>query len=187
MVYILFGILGFLILGFVDLPVIQRNRILKPLLWICGAAALLLSIVLLTVYSSPLAVSTPWRILSGLLAAAMLILSVRSLFIELPVRQSYAEAAEERTLVKSGSYGMVRHPGVLWFSLFLPALAAALNARDLLRAAPIFICLNILLALLQDMIYFPRIFGPAYEAYKKEVPFLIPTVQGIKQFITGRV
>ncbi len=185
MAYTVPGILGFLLLALADIPRIQGNRVIKPVLWIAGGTGILLSMLFLTVYSAPLAVSAPWRILCGLLACAMLILSIVSFFIELPFRQSYIAAAEKRTIVRHGSYGMVRHPGVLWFTFFLPSLAAALDARELLTAAPVFIGLNILLAVLQDTVYFPRIFGPGYEEYKKEVPFLLPKAGGIKKFITG--
>jgi protein-S-isoprenylcysteine O-methyltransferase Ste14 len=81
-------------------------------------------------------------------------------------------------LVKTGTYALVRHPGVLWFGLFLLALVGVSRSKLLLIAAPLWFLLDVLWVWIQERFYFNQMF-PGYEQYKRETPMLIPTRESI--------
>ena len=48
-----------------------------------------------------------------------LILLIYSFFIEIPFNQTYAKTGSSNQLVTTGSYALVRHPGVIWYPFIL--------------------------------------------------------------------
>jgi protein-S-isoprenylcysteine O-methyltransferase Ste14 len=109
-------------------------------------------------------------------------LLIYSLFIEIPFKQTYTMSGVGDRLVKTGTYALTRHPGVLWLGLFLLALLAVSRSRLLLIAAPLWFALDLLLVWVQDRFYFPRMF-PGYSQYRRETPMLIPTRSSIVRCI----
>jgi len=84
-------------------------------------------------------------------------------------------------LIKTGTYALVRHPGVIWYVLFLIALLLVSRSKLFLIAAPIWIFMDILYVFVQEKFYFSRMF-PGYGEYKKETPMLIPTRKSLASF-----
>ncbi|MEW5816192.1 MAG: hypothetical protein AB1798_12455 [Spirochaetota bacterium] len=84
----------------------------------------------------------------------------------------------EGTAVTDGTYGLVRHPGFLWFFLFYASLGLILRGKWFFFTAFTVNFLNFLLILVEDTIIFPKLFIN-YREYQKTVPFLFPGLKWI--------
>ena len=105
-------------------------------------------------------------------------LLVYSVLLEIPFKATYAQSGVGQELVTTGTYALTRHPGVLWFGLFLLGLAAMSRSKLLLVAGPVWLALDVVYVWIQDRFYFPLTF-PGYEQYRRETPMLIPTRDSI--------
>jgi protein-S-isoprenylcysteine O-methyltransferase Ste14 len=112
--------------------------------------------------------------------AAFLFLSVVSQFGEISFR---SPPRGKRRLVTTGTYALVRHPGVIWFFFFHSFLSLAIDSLTLLAALPFWTLANLAVAAVEDRVFFPRVFGTAYDEYRKVVPFLIPTRASLRTCI----
>ncbi|MBI4295370.1 MAG: hypothetical protein HY669_04305 [Chloroflexi bacterium] len=108
---------------------------------------------------------------------SLLLLSY-SFFIEIPFARTYAKTGSGDQLVTTGTYALVRHPGVIWYSLFLISLFLATGSMTLLVAFPIWVLLDVLYVIIQERFFFDRMF-PGYRAYRQQTPMLIPTRKSI--------
>jgi protein-S-isoprenylcysteine O-methyltransferase Ste14 len=172
--YIVLGVAAFVLSGFFDLAAIRGWRYIKQFLGL--ASVLLFGYALLMAALQPGKFQIPaWLLYSSwfLLFLAGLLL-VYSLFLEIPFRQTYAGAGVGGHLVKTGTYALVRHPGVLWLAGFLLASALVSRSRLLLLATPVWILADVVYVWIQEKIFLVRIF-PGYEAYREQTPMLIPT------------
>ncbi len=97
-----------------------------------------------------------------------------SLFLEIPFSKTYAKPGVGDELVTSGTWALIRHPGVIWFALLLAGLILVARTRVLLIAAPVWLALDIVLVVIQDRVFFPRML-PEYHQYQQETPMFIPT------------
>ena len=176
--YILLGSLAFLVAFFFDLAALKGTAYLKQAIGLIFAS--LLGFALLMVCLKAERFSLPrwlswvgWPLL--ILSAGLLVYSI---FLEIPFKQTYATDGVGDKLVKTGTYALVRHPGVLWFGLSLLALIGISRSKLLLIAAPLWFLLDVFWVWIQDRFYFSQIF-PGYEQYKQETPMLIPTRESI--------
>ena len=124
-----------------------------------------------------------WAVLAGwvLLPVSGLML-VYSLFVELPLTRSYARGDEPPRLITTGTYALVRHPTVLWYILVLFALLLLSRSWLLLIAAPVWVALDILWALVQERFSLSGA-RAEYSDYRQRTPFLIPTRRSMKDFL----
>lgn len=113
----------------------------------------------------------------GLLPLSLFLLAY-SFFLEIPFAKTYAQAGTSGQLVTTGTYGLVRHPGVIWYALFLLALLFVTRSVTLLVATPLWVLLNILYVVLQERFFFDKMF-PGYPEYRRQTPMLIPTGKSI--------
>jgi protein-S-isoprenylcysteine O-methyltransferase Ste14 len=176
--YVALGAVAFIIAWFFDLAALQRIRYLKQIIGL--AFVVLFGYALIMVAMHPDKLPLPaWLSYAGwpLLVTSGFLL-IYSLFLEIPFRQTYADEGVGDRLVKTGTYALVRHPGVLWLVLFLLALVLVSRSRLLLLAAPLWIFLDVLYVWLQERFFFGRMF-PGYEQYKQETPMLLPTPRSI--------
>jgi protein-S-isoprenylcysteine O-methyltransferase Ste14 len=105
----------------------------------------------------------------GIGSAAMLIWTV---FFELALGKKKLRAEATNT-VSWGSYGICRHPGFWWLTLFMLCLGILRGFFSSVLSSFLVIFFNFLLIEVQDRHSFPKLFK-GYEAYRKKVPFLIP-------------
>ena len=105
-------------------------------------------------------------------------LLVYSLFLEIPFTNAYLRPPnalrEGGELVTTGTYALTRHPGVLWYTLLVFALVLVSGSRDMLVGAPVWVAMDVVWVVLQDRVFFPRIFS-RYREYARTTPMLIPT------------
>ncbi len=176
--YVALGAVAFIIAWFFDLAALQRIRYLKQIIGL--AFVVLFGYALIMVATHPDKLPLPaWLSYAGwpfLVTSGFLL--IYSLFLEIPFRQTYADAGVGDKLVKTGTYALVRHPGVLWLALVLLALVLVSRSRLLLLAAPLWVFLDVLYVWLQERFFFGRMF-PGYAQYKRETPMLLPTPASI--------
>ncbi len=173
---ILLGALSLVIAFIFDWASWLRLPRIKPLLGV-GVCITFFGALAWTLADSQRLPWPRWLTLAGwplfILSGALLIWS---LFIEIPFVATYARQGVGNTLVKTGTYALVRHPGVIWYALWLLALALISRGRLMLAAAVIWSVLNALYVWLQEVFLFSKMF-PGYPAYQKETPMLVPTRQ----------
>ncbi len=182
MVYIIIGAVGFTLAHIFDLVSLKRIPRLKPIIWFLGCGLLIYSLVMICRY--PVKIMLPaWSIWLGwgVLAVSASLL-IHSLFISLPFRRTYITTGVGDKLVKTGLYALVRHPGVMWFPLFILSLIPISRSSLLLIAAPIFIGLDIVLVVIQDRFVFGRMFD-GYDSYRRQTPMLLPNRRSVSAFL----
>ena len=181
MEYIASGVAGFLVIHLFDLVSLKRLPLLKPVIWLLGGGLVGYSLVMLVLLPGRLALA-PWSVSLGwVLLAISLGFLVYSLFVNLPFRRTYLEKGVGDRLVKTGFYALSRHPGVIWFGFFLGGLILASGSRMMALAAPVFFAVDVVLVVLEDRVFFPRMF-PGYRDYQKETPMLFPDRESLKKF-----
>jgi protein-S-isoprenylcysteine O-methyltransferase Ste14 len=116
------------------------------------------------------------RSISIVLAVAFLLLLVTSLFLEIPGQKGDGG----KGLVTTGTYALVRHPGVIWLFFFLLCLSVVSDSLVLLAATPLWTAIDLLYVVVQDRLIFPRLFGDSYRDYRRVTPFIIPTARSIR-------
>lgn len=150
----------------------------KPLLGF--AAVALLGAALARIAANPGRFRWPaWTAYAGwplLLAAGGL--AIYSLFIEIPFTATYARQGVGQTLVKTGTYALVRHPGVLWFGLWMLGFVLVTRQRLAPLAGAIWLVLDVILVWLEEVLLFSKMF-PGYAVYQRETPMLVPTPRSL--------
>ena len=182
MLYIIIGAIGFVVVHIFDLVALKRIPRLKPIIWSVGSGLLIYSLAMICRY--PVKIELPaWSIWLGwgVLAVSASLL-IHSLFVSLPFRKTYVDPGVGDRLVKTGLYALVRHPGILWFPLFVLSLIPISRSSLLLIAAPTFIALDIVLVVIQDKFIFGRMFH-GYERYRQETPMLLPNKKSFGAFL----
>jgi protein-S-isoprenylcysteine O-methyltransferase Ste14 len=171
---------SFLFILIFDWADCRRLRALKAVALTLSAGALVSSTALLIASPERLALPLALRVACWTGAGAFLFLLVVSLFVETSFLGSQKE---ERVLRTTGTYSLVRHPGVLWFFFFHLSLALATAATQLLVAVPFWTGANLVLVAIEDRVFFPRLFGDSYIAYRHAVPFVVPSRASVRNCV----
>ena len=182
MFYIIIGITGFLVLHIVDFVSIKRIPLLKPLIWISGGGLWLYSLVRVCLDAEKLSLPVWSSWFGWVLLAISIVIFIYALFVNLPFRKTYVDKGVGDKLIKTGLYALARHPGAIWFILFMLSLILVSESKLMFVAAPIYMVLNTLLVVIQDKVFFPRMFA-GYDIYQKETPMLFPNRRSINAFI----
>ena len=179
------GAASFLILFWVDYFDIKKLRLPKILTWIFGLTSLSFFHVLAVYFSDKINYSLFLKSAGWLFFILFFMLLLYSVFIELYILKKLGYATGNGELVSTGTYAMCRHPGIIWYVLMLISLFFATGARSLLWAIPVWGGMDFLYALIQDIYFFPKIFGEDYLNYKKSTPMIMPTLSSIKACLAG--
>jgi len=182
MLYIIIGAIGFTVVHIFDLVALKKVPRLKPVIWAVGSGLLIYALAMICLSPDKLVVpawltGVGWGVL-----VVSLSLLIYALFISLPFRKTYVDKGVGDRLIEKGFYSLVRHPGVIWFTLLMLSLIPVARSRLLLIAAPTFIALDILLVFIQDKFIFGRMFT-GYDAYRQETPMLLPNRRSINIFL----
>ena len=111
-------------------------------------------------------------------------MSVPSLImVEIPFRKAWVDEGHTDELVDTGTYALARHPGVIWFTFAIFALAVATRSRRLLLAAPLLIAGDVGHVAFQEQAVLTEVFGDSYRRYQQSTPFLVPTVASFTRFV----
>ena len=178
MFYLTVGATGFISVLFYDLAQMRGKRGAAAAFSIIGYGCILASIVFLISNVRP--ANTPFTLLllKILVAAAFLVLLIYSVLFEIPrlLHRSRSSKRAGRQVVAEGFYGVVRHPGFLWFALLWVSIALIYLNPMVTAVAIGLVVLDLLLVIVEDTLVFPRIFA-GYDQYKRRVPFLIPRLR----------
>jgi protein-S-isoprenylcysteine O-methyltransferase Ste14 len=180
MLYLVLGILGFvLMLGF-DLASLKKLITLKYVLLTVSMSLIAYSGYKLAFYDFHFTVYNVFRYVSLPLSLVFFGLLIFSVFIEVGVN-TYQKVAEPRLITK-GTYSMVRHPGVVWlfFTIFFASMY--FTSVYLLVAAFVWTIVNTFYTLVQEKMIFTKIFKD-YTMYQQTTPMVIPNVTSIKKFL----
>ncbi len=178
MLYIFIGAAGFLLAYAFDWLSLKNIPIIKQVAGVLAIGLLVYATVMVCV--SPAKFNLPFFTIP--LGACLLLVSftllMYSLFIEIPFHSTYANKGVGTKLITTGTYAMVRHPGVLWLALVYLSIALLFPSVTLFLAVAVWLIMDIIYVVLQDRLLFPEMF-PDYHQYKQKTPFLIPTRQSI--------
>jgi len=143
-----------------------------------------LSVILLVISVIGLIISSPkWqvplilRIFSAIFSIPVLFFFLRSLFFEVSFYKD-----ENENFVRTGSYKLCRHPGVLLLFLLLFFISLATGSSYLFYGAFLFSFLNLFITIFEDKVFLPYKFKE-YEDYRRKVPFLFPKLSDIFEII----
>jgi len=124
------------------------------------------------------------HIVGWILAPVFFLLLMYSLFFEIPFKKTYMEAGTDGVLVTTGTYALVRHPGVLWLSFFIAGMLLITGSRKLFFIFPVLVSMDVVYVVIQEKYYFTKIFGDSYREYQKIVPMLFPSVCSMKRCVS---
>jgi protein-S-isoprenylcysteine O-methyltransferase Ste14 len=184
MIYILIGAAGFIILFFFDLAALKQIRFLKTVIWVVGNGLIFVSLNIMMFRSPRYTLPDAIRYSGIALSVITSPLLAYSLLIEIPFKRTYLDKGTGDKLVTTGTYALVRHPGVLWLILLLIGFFLSTGSKTLLITLPVWAFLDILYIIIQDKIFFVRQFGEEYVRYQQEVPMLIPNIKSIKRCLS---
>ncbi len=176
--YVALGVAAFVMAGLIDLAALHGWRHFKQAL---GVGAVLLwgyALYGLVHTSTRFWLPRPLVWAGWLLFIVAASLFIYSVFIEIPFGQTYVKGGMDNKLVTTGTYALCRHPGVLWFGLWLIGLIFTSRGHLLVIAAPLWFLSDVLWVWAEDVCYFPRIF-PEYDDYQQVTPMLVPTRDSI--------
>jgi protein-S-isoprenylcysteine O-methyltransferase Ste14 len=179
---ILIGIAGFIIIHSVDFVSMKKIPLIKPVIWIAGLGLGLYALIRMCLSPDKLVLPVWSTVFGWIILIISLLVFLYALFVNLPFKKTYVDTGVGDKLIKTGLYSLARHPGAIWFILFMLSLVLVSKSSVMAIAAPIFMILNTLLVIIQDKIFFTRMFD-GYHQYQKETPMLIPNRRSINAFI----
>jgi len=185
MIFLIIIATGFINLLLFDLAQIWNRNKLKYFFSIIGYLSIF-SVILFLIISTKIP-SQPLFVLYLKLFIAFLFFSllIYSLFIEIGIKDPYTKYNKDtgRIATKSGTYGIIRHPGLVWFTFLSLSLILIYKNFLFTILMLIMVIMDLILVLVEDYYIFPRLFVN-YQDYKKTVPLFIPNVFSITR--TGK-
>lgn len=176
--WIIIGCLAFILLTLFDANKIYRWHGAFNALFPLSMGLLSVSSVFIYLQRNLWGSFTAWPIFYGLVALG-LALQIHALFFALPAAKTYA-SLETVSLVKTGVYGLCRHPGVWGFILMSMGLTLATGSVLVLWTALVWTVLDLVHIWIQDVFFFPQSI-PGYVDYQQQVPFLFFGVKELKR------
>lgn len=176
--YITIGVLGFLVAYLFDVVSLRRIPRAKQSVGIVVVALIGYATLMACLKSERLELPIWLTWLGWALLSVSVPLLAYSLFINLPFRKTYVAPGVGDRLIKTGTYALVRHPGVSWYALLLVSLILVSKSKLLLIASPIWLAMDILHVMIQDKFFFGKMFQD-YDEYRRETPMLIPSRRSI--------
>lgn len=176
--YIAVGSAAFLLAGLFDLAALHDVPRLKQVFGLAGVAVFGYALTMLVLHPVKLQVPSVVSYVGLALAALSVLLLIYSLFLEIPFRPTYAQRGAGRELITTGTYALVRHPGVIWLTMLLVGLVLTSRSYLLCWATPLWVALDAIYVWAQEKWLLGKLF-PAYDQYCEETPMLIPTRESI--------
>jgi len=176
--YITIGVLGFLVAYLFDVVSLRRIPRAKQSVGIVVVALIGYATLMACLKSERLELPIWLTWLGWALLSVSVPLLAYSLFINLPFRKTYVVPGVGDRLIRTGTYALVRHPGVSWYALLLVSLILVSKSKLLLIASPIWLAMDILHVMIQDKFFFGKMFKD-YDEYRRETPMLIPSRRSI--------
>jgi protein-S-isoprenylcysteine O-methyltransferase Ste14 len=176
--YITIGVLGFLAAYLFDVVSLRRIPGAKQGVGIVAVALIGYATLMVCLKSERLELPIWLTWLGWALLSVSVPLLLYSLFINLPFRKTYVVPGVGDRLIRTGTYALVRHPGVFWYALLLGSLILVSKSKLLLIASPVWLAMDIVHVIIQDRFLFGKMFKD-YDDYRRETPMLIPSRRSI--------
>ncbi len=180
MLYIIIGVLGFLVGYAWEHPGLAQKPWLRRTTGLLMSVLFLAAIVPAALDDRKFPLPPVLSLVSWPLFIIFTLLFIYSILIEIPLKRR--NLPKGGGVVKTGTYALVRHPGLIFSSLFIVFLVLAARSWIFLIAAPIWMMMELIWVCIEDKFYFPRSI-PGYEKYKEEVPMLFPTAYSFRRCI----
>ena len=181
--YVILGLTGFLLGALYDLLPFEKAPRMRRALGMAAGGALGTSLALVCLTGNPIDLPAWTGWLGRALLPVTALLLAYSLFWELPFKSTYLASGTGPRLVRTGTYALVRHPGVVWYALLLLALLLVSRSSLLLIAAPVWVAADVLWVIAQEKFALSRTF-PEYSSYQRETPMLIPTWRSLRMCLS---
>lgn len=177
---VLLGIFSFVWLLLIDWAAVRDLYKIRPLF--LSAAGVTFIFGWLGVMQSPAQVDLPngMTILGWIGLVVFALLLIYSLFIEIPLRATYIDGGLDTRLVTTGTYALSRHPGILWFAGLVMSMLIINPSKTTLLAGVAWFSADVLLVLIEDIYFFPRMF-PTYSTYQYSTPFILPNRRSLRR------
>ncbi len=182
--YLVLGVLAHLTARVYDVIALRKLPMVKTVLWVVGWGLWSYSLTMLSLEQDKLALPAWLGWLGWVLLVPSAVLMAYVLFISLPFRKIYLGRRLDGRPVTAGFYKLVRHPWVLLYSFLLISLLLVSRSQLMLLAVPCFIILSVLAALVEDRLFFDRMFE-GYKEYRRQTPMFIPTRRSLKAFASS--
>ncbi len=180
MAYIL-GISGFLLLYIYECNLILWKKKFFKTFFTLGFIGLGFSTILATLLNWKFVNLNTINVIVGIgFITIFFVLLIFTLFFSVPFSESYVTQKTERTVYRKGMYALSRHPGVLWFIGMYVGLCILIPSIEIITLSILLCALNVVYIIIQDLWSFSILFVD-YNEYKKETPFLIPTIKSIQK------
>ena len=176
--YVAIGVLGFLVAYLFDVFSLKRVPRAKQSAGIVAIGLIGYATLMVCLKSERLGIPVGLIWLGWALLFISALLLIYSLFINLPFRKTYVMSSAGDELIRTRTYALVRHPGVIWYALLLISLIFVSQSKWLLLASPIWFLIDVLHVIIQDKFFFGKMFAD-YEDYRRETPMLIPNRKSI--------
>jgi len=121
-------------------------------------------------------------ILGWIILPVACVLLYYSLIVELPAGKTYIRSGVSNSLVKTGTYALTRHPHVIWYLMGYAALVLITGSWPVVIAGAVWCVLKILYAVVEDRLYFVKMFA-GYVQYQKETPMFVPNKRSLEAFV----
>jgi protein-S-isoprenylcysteine O-methyltransferase Ste14 len=173
MVYSLFlGIIGFLSLLLYDFYQLNKRSMLTFFFSFIGYGCISLAIFFELYLFDSADVPLGLFIIKIGAAGISALLLIYSVFLEIPIKKK-SMGGGDYTAIGKGMYGVIRHPGFLWFVLLQICIVWIQQNSEVLMLAIVFIGMDFFVIVIEDSVIFPRLFTN-YPTYKERVPMVIP-------------
>lgn len=181
MKYILLGIIGFAFLFAFDYFNYKNKGKLKKLFGILSVASISLGSISILLFMPKTHIHPIIKVIGGGMTTLWGFMLSYSLFFEIPFVDTYGKEKYNGNLVKSGTYALCRHPGVLWFGLLYLSIFLTTGTPYILYGGIVWTAFDAFHVYLQEKLFFHEIF-PEYKEYVRETPMLIPNRKSFQEF-----
>ncbi|MEQ8201182.1 MAG: hypothetical protein ABRQ24_07160 [Syntrophomonadaceae bacterium] len=181
MVYVILGVIGYLLFILADL---NKTKEIHPVFNFAAAVGLLLlifsTIRIVQVFPASFRLPGIWPLICFIIASLCMGIQLYIIFFAVPFNKTYVEIGDYE-IVDTGFFALARHPGVMWFFLFYLLLWLGTGKMMVLWANVVWTICDVIHVFLQDRLFFPRMFKD-YDVYISRVPFMIPNRKSLNNF-----
>jgi protein-S-isoprenylcysteine O-methyltransferase Ste14 len=177
---VLLGTFSFAWLLLMDWAAVRDLHKIRPLFFSAAGVTFIFGWVGVMQLPAQVGLPNGVTILGWIALVVFALLLIYSLFIEIPLRSTYIDGGADARLVTTGTYALSRHPGVLWFAGLVMSMLLINPSKTTLLAGVAWLSADILLVLVEDIYFFPRMF-PTYSTYQSSTPFLLPNRRSLRR------
>ena len=161
----LLGATGYLLAGLYDVAILHDKPLLRKFLYAGFFITAIPYPVIFFTRVSPLPGYAAWILFPLIIAFALLL--IFSVMVETSL---FSDSTGK--LYQKGTYRISRHPGFIWYTIINVLVSIYYwNYRITMLFVGLTLC-NLILIVVEDRVFFPKMFSE-YEEYRKSTPFFL--------------